>query len=80
MRDLMFAGVWLALLPISLMSAYTGVLLWVWVALLSPERVAVADSSPACRSTRSWRSTTCGMFLVGREKKDPYLDTTLGVC
>ena len=36
MRDLMFATVWLVGLPLSLVSANSGLLLWIWVALLSP--------------------------------------------
>jgi probable O-glycosylation ligase (exosortase A-associated) len=76
MRDLMFAGVWLALLPISLMSAYTGVLLWVWVALLSPNEL-LSGFLAGVPFNKIVAVTTCGMFLVGREKKDPYLDTTL---
>ena len=36
MRDLGFAMIWVILLPISFWSAHIGVLLWIWVALLSP--------------------------------------------
>ena len=72
----MFAGVWLALLPVSFMSAYTGVLLWVWVALLSPNDLLTGFLS-GIPFNKIVAVTTCGMFLVGREKKDPYLDTTL---
>jgi probable O-glycosylation ligase (exosortase A-associated) len=39
MRDLMFASVWLALVPITIISAHSGILLWVWVALLSPNEL-----------------------------------------
>jgi putative inorganic carbon (HCO3(-)) transporter len=76
MRDLMFAGVWLALLPISFMSAYTGVLLWVWVALLSPNDLLSGFLS-GVPFNKIVAITTCGMFVLGREKKDPYVDTTL---
>ena len=76
MRDLMFAGVWLALLPVSFISAYTGVLLWVWVALLSPNDLLTGFLS-GVPFNKIVAITTCGMFVAGREKKDPYLDTTL---
>jgi probable O-glycosylation ligase (exosortase A-associated) len=76
MRDLMFAGVWLALLPVSLMSAYTGVLLWVWVALLSPNDL-LSGFLAGVPFNKFVAVFTCGLFLVGREKKEPYLDTTL---
>ena len=36
MRDLLYHGIWMALLPISLYSAHLGILLWIWVALLPP--------------------------------------------
>jgi probable O-glycosylation ligase (exosortase A-associated) len=76
MRDLMFAGVWLALLPVSFLSAYTGVLLWVWVALLSPNDLLSGFLS-GVPFNKIVAITTCFMFLAGREKKDPYVDTTL---
>lgn len=36
MRDFLFYACWLILLPLSFYSAHLGVLLWIWVALLSP--------------------------------------------
>jgi len=38
-RDAWFALTWMLLLPMIVMSAYVGVLLWIWVALMSPGEV-----------------------------------------
>lgn len=39
MRDAGFFFIWLVLLPISFYSAHIGVLLWIWIALLSPNEL-----------------------------------------
>ena len=72
----MFAFVWMALLPLSLMSAHVGVLLWVWVALLSPNELLPGFLSGVPFNKIVALTTVCLMFL-SREKKDGYLDTVL---
>ncbi len=76
MRDLLFAGVWMALLPLSLMSAHVGVLLWVWVALLSPNELLYGFLGGVPFNKIVALSTFVTM-LVSREKKAFYLDATL---
>ncbi len=76
MRDAMFAFVWLALLPLSLMSAHVGVMLWVWVALLSPNEMLSGFMSGVPLNKIVALSTVCLMF-ASREKKDFYVDTAL---
>lgn len=75
MRDLMFAFVWMALLPLSLMSAHAGVLVWVWVALLSPGELLYGFMA-AVPFNKIVAVTTLALVLVSREKKDGYLDAT----
>ncbi len=72
----MFAFVWMALLPLSLMSAHVGVLLWVWVALLSPNELLNGFMSGVPFNKIVALTTVCLMF-ISREKKDAYLDTVL---
>ena len=74
----MFAFVWLALLPLSLMSAHVGVLLWVWVALLSPNDLLSGFMAGVPFNKIVALTTVCLLF-VSREKKDPYLDTALAL-
>ncbi len=76
MRDLLFAFVWMALLPLSLMSAHVGVLLWVWVALLSPNELLYGFLA-GVPFNKIVALSTFVMMLVSREKKDFYLDATL---
>ena len=72
----MFAFVWMALLPLCLMSAFVGVLLWVWVALLSPNEL-LSGFMAGVPFNKIVAVCTLGLLCVSREKKQPYLDTTL---
>ncbi len=72
----MFAFVWVALLPLSLLSAHVGVLLWVWVALLSPNELLTGFLSGVPFNKLVALTTVCLMFF-SRDKKDAYLDRAL---
>ncbi len=76
MRDAMFAFVWMALLPLSLMSAHIGVLLWVWVALLSPNELLTGFLSSVPFNKIVAVTTAC-LMVLSRDKKDAYLDRAL---
>ena len=76
MRDAMFAFVWMALLPLCLMSAFVGVLLWVWVALLSPNEL-LSGFMAGVPFNKIVAVCTLLLLLVSREKKEPYLDLTM---
>ncbi len=75
MRDLMFASVWAVLLPLSLMSAQVGVLLWVWVALLAPNDLLFGFMG-SVPFNKLVAVSTCGCILLSKAKKDPYLDAS----
>ena len=72
----MFAFVWMALLPLSLLSAHVGVLLWVWVALLSPSELLNGFMAGVPFNKIVALTTVC-LMVVSRERKDAYLDTAL---
>ncbi len=72
----MFAFVWMALLPLSLMSAHIGVLLWVWVALLSPNELLTGFLS-SVPFNKIVALSTLSLLVLSREKKDAYLDRAL---
>ena len=72
----MFALVWMALLPLSLLSAHVGVLLWVWVALLSPNELLYGFMA-GVPFNKVVALVTIALFFVSRERKQPYLDATL---
>ena len=75
MRDLAFALVWLALLPLTFMSAHIGVLLWIWVALLSPNELLYGFMA-GVQFNKIVAIITLGLIAVSKEKKDIYLDGT----
>ena len=75
MRDLSFAVIWLALLPLTFMSAHVGVLLWIWVALLSPNELLYGFMA-GVPFNKIVAVITLGLIAVSREKKDLYLDGT----
>ena len=74
----MFALVWMALLPLSLVSAHVGVLLWVWVALLSPNEMLYGFMA-GVPFNKIVALVTIALFFVSRERKQPYLDSTLAI-
>ena len=75
MRDLAFAFVWLTLLPLTFMSAHVGVLLWIWVALLSPNELLYGFMA-GVPFNKIVAVMTLGLIAVSKEKKDIYLDST----
>jgi len=75
-RDLAFAFVWMALLPLLLISANAGTLVWVWTALLSPNELLYGfmETVPFNKIVAL---ITIFLIFFGREKKDAYFDFTL---
>jgi putative inorganic carbon (HCO3(-)) transporter len=76
MRDLLIALVWIGLMPLILTSAHVGVLLWVWVALLSPNDLLYGFMAEV-PFNKILAVITITLIVVGKEKKDPYLDSSL---
>lgn len=74
----MFAVVWAALLPACLMSAHVGVLLWVWVALLSPNEL-LSGFMAGVPFNKVVAIIALGLMCVSKEKKDFYRDSTVVV-
>ena len=72
----MFAFVWMALLPLCLMSAFVGVLLWVWVALLSPNEL-LSSFMAGVPFNKIVAICTLALLFVSRDKTEPYLDATM---
>ena len=76
MRDLMFATVWLVALPLSVVSANSGLLLWIWVALLSPGELLYGFMA-GVQFNKMVALTTFGAVVFSKDKKDFYLDFPL---
>ncbi|WP_158258707.1 putative O-glycosylation ligase, exosortase A system-associated [Rhodopila globiformis] len=72
----MFAAVVMLLVPLGLVSAYTGILAWIWTALLAPNTLLYGFMSGVPFNKIIAIVTLLAVFL-GREKKDLYLDKAL---
>jgi len=74
MRDAWFALTWLALLPMTVISAHVGVLLWIWVALISPNEIlyGVLAGVPFNKLVAI---TTMVSLPLNQESKDYYFDS-----
>ena len=75
MRDAAFALVWLALLPLAFASAYIGVLLWIWVAMLSPNDQLYGFLA-GVPFNKIVAVIALGLIVAGKGKRDLYLDGT----
>jgi putative inorganic carbon (HCO3(-)) transporter len=73
MRDILYGGLWLMLLPMSFYSAHIAVLLWMWVALLSPNELMYGVVGAVPFNKLAAASTFLVLFL-GQQKKRFYLD------
>ncbi len=76
MRDLMFAAVWIVALPLSVVSPHAGVMLWVWVAMLSPNELLYGFMA-GVPFNKLIVATTVPFIFLSKEKKDFYLDPIL---
>ncbi len=75
MRDILFATLWAAMLPLVFYSPQIGVLLWVWTALLSPNQLLYGALS-SVPFDRIAAITTIFMTLIKGKLRDFYLDST----
>ena len=73
MRDAWFALTWMLLLPLTVMSAHVGVLLWIWVALMSPGEVLYGPMA-GVPFNRIVAITTLISLPFNMEKKEFYID------
>ncbi len=73
MRDAWFALTWMLLLPMTVMSAHVGVLLWIWVALMSPGEVLYGVMA-GVPFNKIVAIITIISIPINMEKKEFYLD------
>ena len=76
MRDLAFAMIWVVLFPVALWSAHVGVLLWIWVALITPNEQLYGFMS-GIQFNKIVAAVTVLVLFLNREKKRFYLDATV---
>ena len=73
MRDALFAFAWIVMLPISFWSAHIGILLWVWVALLTPTDLVYGFMS-GVPFNKIVAIITLVVLVLSRDKKRFYFD------
>jgi len=73
MRDLLFAGIFTFLLPLCAISAFVGVLLWTWVALLPPNDYLYSFMI-GVPINKIVAIVTLFLLIFSRDKKRPYFD------
>lgn len=76
MRDYLFGLAWFFMLPISFYSAHLGVILWIWVALLSPNDLLYGALGGIPFNKLVTASTVLAIVL-STEKKQFYVDGLL---
>ncbi len=78
MRDAAFAFIWVILLPISFYSAHIGILLWIWVALLSPNEMLYGVMA-GIPFNKVVAASTILILILSREKQKFYFDKFIGL-
>jgi putative inorganic carbon (hco3(-)) transporter len=74
-RDFLFAFVWIAVLPLLVISAHTGALIWVWCTLLSPNELLYGFMA-GIPFSKVAAIPTIFLTVFGKDKKDPHFDVT----
>ena len=73
MRDAWFALTWMLLLPMTVISAHVGVLLWIWIALMSPGE-ALYGPMAGVPFNRIVAIATIASVPFSKERNDFYID------
>jgi probable O-glycosylation ligase (exosortase A-associated) len=76
MRDAAFALCWLVLLPVSLISAFPAVLVWIWVAIFAPNDQLFGFMSDL-PFNKIIAGATFFALLISPERKSFYVDKTI---
>ena len=78
MRDILFAMIWVVLFPTSLFSSLSAILLWIWVALATPNLV-LYDLFVEVPFNKLVAGATVVALFFQRDKKDFYFDATIAL-
>lgn len=74
MRDLIYHGAWLFILPLTLASAHLGVSIWVWVALLPPNDLLYGRLGIVLPFNKLVAASAFFALVTSQTKKDFYAD------
>ena len=77
MRDVLFGLLWVVLLPLAFCSPHTGVLIWIWVALLSPNDLLYGSLGIVPFNKLVAVAALLALGLSFQQKKKFYLDGLL---
>lgn len=74
MRDLIYHGAWLFILPLTLASAHLGVSVWIWVALLPPNDLLYGRFGIVLPFNKLVAASAFFALVTSQTKKDFYAD------
>lgn len=74
MRDLIYHGAWLFILPLTLASAHLGVSIWIWVALLPPNDLLYGRLGIVLPFNKLVAASAFFALITSQTKKDFYVD------
>ena len=76
MRDILFAMIWIVLFPTAFFSSLSAILLWLWIALATPN-LRLYEFMVSVPFNKIVAAATFITLMGRREKKDFYLDSLL---
>ncbi len=74
MRDLIYHGAWLLILPMTLASVNLGISIWIWVALLPPNELLYGRLGIVLPFNKLVAASTFFALVTSQAKKDFYAD------
>ncbi|MBV8913391.1 MAG: putative O-glycosylation ligase, exosortase A system-associated [Acetobacteraceae bacterium] len=78
MRDFLYHGFWVALLPITFYSAHLGILLWIWIALLPPIDLMYGSLGVILPFNKLAAASVFYLLLAKQPEKRFYFDFFIG--
>ncbi|MBV9247997.1 MAG: putative O-glycosylation ligase, exosortase A system-associated [Acetobacteraceae bacterium] len=79
MRDFLYHGAWLGLLPLSFYSAHLGILLWIWAAMLPPADLMYGTFGVVLPFNKLAAASVFISLLARPQRKFFYFDFLMGV-
>lgn len=77
MRDLLYYGAWLFLLPMCFIATHTSLLIWIWVALVPPAEMIYGTFFPALAFNKIVAAGAMFALIVTQDRKDFYRDAII---
>ena len=77
MRDLLYFGAWVFLLPLCFVATHAALLIWIWVALVPPAEMIYGTFLPALAFNKLVAAGALFALIATQDRKDFYRDTII---